>query len=500
MFIGAPKNEGASQPKRCKTNAICKVLRGLRHRDKKQLGMEYDIIIIGSGPGGYVAAIRAAQLGKKVALVERAELGGICLNWGCIPTKALLKSAQVYGYVSQAQTYGIDIQGSAAPDMEKIVARSRSVADIMSKGVAFLLNKNGVEILTGTGKLCGRGWVEVSSEDAPRRLHAEHIILATGARPRELAAIPVDGRHIITSKQALLLERIPQSVIVVGSGAIGSEFAYYFSALGSRVTLIESLPEIMPLEDEEVSKYMDRSFRKMKVSVLTGMAVKSVRVSEGRCVVEAEGKKGPQRLEAETVLSAIGVKSNIEDIGLEDLGISVERDRVVVDEYYRTNVAGVYAIGDIVPGPALAHVASAEAICCIEKICGLDPQPVDYGTIPSCIYTSPEVASVGMTEKQAIEAGHETRVGKFPLTASGKATASGERDGFVKLIFDAPTDKILGAHMVGMNVTEMIAEPTLAKKLGVTAEELARTIHPHPTISEAVMEAAEASHKRAIHL
>ena len=462
--------------------------------------MRYDIIIIGSGPGGYVGSIRASQLGKKVAVVECAELGGVCLNWGCIPTKALLKSAQIYNNISHATSYGRDVEGPVHADMGKIVGRSRTVADTMSKGVSFLLKKNGVDVYHGRGRLLGNGYVEVSSSDSSTELYADHIILATGARPKELPAIPTDGIHVINSKQALQLDRLPDSMVIIGSGAIGSEFAYYFTTLGVKVTLVEYFPEIMPLEDEEVSKYMDRTFRKMKMTVLSGTAVQSVEVSDGRCVVKAEGKKGEIVLESDMVLSAVGIKSNIEDIGLEALGVVTEKDKVVVDEYYRTNVAGVYAIGDIVSGPALAHVASAEAVCCVEKICGLSPSPVDYSTIPSCIYTSPEVASVGMTEKEATASGIAVRSGKFPLTASGKATAAGERDGFVKLIFNAEDDTLLGAHMVGMNVTEMIAESALAKRLGVTAEILATTIHPHPTISEALAEAAEAALGKAIHL
>ena len=462
--------------------------------------MRYDIIIIGSGPGGYVGSIRASQLGKKVAVVECAELGGVCLNWGCIPTKALLKSAQIYNNISHATSYGIDVEGPVHADMGKIVGRSRTVADTMSKGVSFLLKKNGVDVYHGRGRLLGNGYVEVSSSDSSTELYADHIILATGARPKELPAIPTDGIHVINSKQALQLDRLPDSMVIIGSGAIGSEFAYYFTTLGVKVTMVEYFPEIMPLEDEEVSKYMDRTFRKMKMTVLSGTAVQSVEVSDGRCVVKAEGKKGEIVLESDMVLSAVGIKSNIEDIGLEALGVVTEKDKVVVDEYYRTNVAGVYAIGDIVSGPALAHVASAEAVCCVEKICGLSPSPVDYSTIPSCIYTSPEVASVGMTEKEATASGIAVRSGKFPLTASGKATAAGERDGFVKLIFNAEDDTLLGAHMVGMNVTEMIAESALAKRLGVTAEILATTIHPHPTISEALAEAAEAALGKAIHI
>ena len=423
--------------------------------------MKYDIIVVGSGPGGYVAAIRAAQLGRRVALVERAEAGGVCLNWGCIPTKALLKSAQVYAWCKAADHYGLTLDGEVRPALERIVDRSRGVAETMSKGVAVLLRK---------------------------------------ARPREMPFMPIDGEHVLSSRHALELRRLPASMVVVGSGAIGSEFAWFYATLGVKVTLVEYLPRIMPLEDEEVSKTMERVFRKLRATVLTSTTVRSVVVgADGRCVVEVEGRKGVESLSAAVVLSAVGIKSNIEGIGLEELGIAVERDKVVVDPFYRTNVPGIYAIGDIVGGPALAHVASAEAVCCIEAICGLNPAPVDYSTIPSCIFTSPEVASVGMTEQQARERGIDVRVGRFPFTASGKATAAGDRDGFVKLLFDGE-ERLIGAHMVGAGVTEMLAEPTLAKALGVTAHRLARIIHAHPTMNEGVMEAAEAAMGAAIHL
>lgn len=457
--------------------------------------MKYDIIVIGSGPGGYVAAIRAAQLGRKVALVERAEPGGVCLNWGCIPTKALLKSAQVYQYCKNAVHYGVQLDGEPRPDMEAIVARSRTVAETMSKGVQFLLKKNAIDLLAGTGVLKGPGRVAVDGTE----YEADHIILATGARPREMPFLPVDGEHVLSSKQALTLKRIPESIVVVGSGAIGCEFAWLYAALGSKVTVVEYLDRMLPLEDEEVSKAMERAFRKLRATVLTSTTVKGVEIEEGRCKVAVEGKKGAQTLDAEIVLSAVGITANIENIGLEACGVKTERGKIVVDEYFRTNVAGIYAIGDIIPTPALAHVASAEAVCCVEAICGLNPDPVDYTTIPSCIFTSPEVASVGLTEQQAREQGIEVKVGRFPFTASGKATAAGDRDGFVKLIFDAE-ERLIGAHLIGANVTEMLAEPTLAKRLGVTAHQIARTIHAHPTLNEGLMEAAEAALGAAIHL
>lgn len=458
--------------------------------------MKYDIIVVGSGPGGYVAAIRAAQLGKKVALVERAEPGGVCLNWGCIPTKALLKSAQVYADCSAAARYGVNITGEVRPDLEKIVARSREVAQTMSKGIRFLLDKNGIELIQGFGRLTARGHLDVEGVD----YEAEHIILATGARPREMPFMRIDGEHVITSKQALTLAKLPQSMIVIGSGAIGIEFAWFYATLGVKVTVIEYLPRILPLEDEEVSKVVERTFRKLRATVLTSTAVKHVEVApDGVCRVEIEGKKGIETLSADKVLAAIGIQANIEGIGLEEVGVEVERGKIKVDEYYRTSVAGIYAIGDIVPGPALAHVASAEGICCVEQICGLNPQPVDYTTIPSCIFTTPEVASVGATERQLQEQGIEYKVGRFPFTASGKATATGDRDGFIKLLFGTD-DRLLGAHLVGAHVTEMLAEPTLAKALGATAHRIARTIHAHPTMNEGIMEAAEAALGAAIHL
>ena len=462
--------------------------------------MKYDIIVIGSGPGGYVAAVRAAQAGKRTAIVEREALGGVCLNWGCIPTKALLKSASVYHYVKNAVAYGIDIEGEAKADIAKIVARSRGVAETMSKGIDFLMKKNKIDVLRGHGSIESKGVVAVENEEGRTLYEADHIILATGARPRQMPFIPVDGEKIITSREALVVKELPESIVVIGSGAIGSEFAFLFAQLGVKVTIVEYLPNLMPLEDEEVSKTMERAFRKMRATVYTGTTVKAARVNyDGRCEVDIEGKKGAETLVADMVLAAVGIKTNTENIGLEKVGIELERDKIKVDEHYQTAVEGIYAIGDLIPTPALAHVASAEAIHCVDAICGRSPQPIDYSTIPSCVYTSPEVASVGLTEKQAAEKGIELKVGRFQFTASGKAAAAGERDGFVKLLFDAATDKLVGAHFVGMNVTEMIAEPTVAKALGATAEVLAHTIHPHPTMNEAVMEAAEAALGHAIH-
>ncbi|MDE7304401.1 MAG: dihydrolipoyl dehydrogenase [Alistipes sp.] len=457
--------------------------------------MKYDILVVGGGPGGYVAAIRAAQLGKRVGIVERAEAGGVCLNWGCIPTKALLKSAQIYAHCKAAEQYGVELTGEVRPALDKMVARSRTVAETMNKGVLFLLKKNNIDLIAGFGRLTAPGHLDVDGTD----YEADHIILATGARPREMPFMPIDGERIITSRQALTLAQLPESMIVVGSGAIGSEFACFYATLGVKVTVIEYLPRMMPLEDEEVSKTMERAFRKLRATVLTSTTVKQARVVGDRCEVDIEGKKGPETLTADVVLSAVGVQANIEGIGLEEVGVGVERGKIVVDECYRTNIPGIYAIGDAVPGPALAHVASAEAVCCVEAICGLNPSPVNYAAIPSCIFTTPEVASVGLTEEQAAAKGIAVKIGRFPFTASGKATAAGDRDGFVKLIFDEQ-DKLLGAHMVGAGVTEMLAEPTLARTLGATAEAIARTIHAHPTMNEGIMEAAEAALGHAIHL
>ena len=456
----------------------------------------YDIIVIGSGPGGYVAAIRAAQCGKRVAIVEKADAGGVCLNWGCIPTKALVRSAQVYADCKAAATFGVTIEGEVKPDWTKMVERERMVATTMNKGVQFLLKKNNIDVIAGFGRLKAADTVEVEGVE----YEADNIILATGARPRVMPFMPVDGKHIISSKEALVLPELPESMVVVGSGAIGSEFAYIYATLGVKVTIIEYMPQIMPLEDEDTAKAMERAFRKLRATVMTSTTVKQVSVNEaGKCIIDIEGKKGAQTIEADIVLSAVGIKSNIEDMGLEEVGIEIERDKIKVDDHFKTNIDGVYAIGDIIATPALAHVASTEAIHCVEHICGLNPEPIDYSTIPSCIFTSPEVASVGMTEAQVKAAGIDYKVGKFPYTASGKATAAGERDGFVKLIFDGE-EKLLGAHFVGHNVTEMIGEPTLAKVLGVNAHRIARTIHAHPSMRGAVMEAAEDALGCAIHM
>ncbi|NOY95020.1 MAG: dihydrolipoyl dehydrogenase [Chlorobi bacterium] len=463
--------------------------------------MNYDIIIIGSGPGGYVAAIRAAQLGMKVGVVEKESLGGICLNWGCIPTKSLLKSAQAYEYAKHAADYGVSIEGEVKPDLAAMVKRSRNVAEAMSKGIQFLFKKNKVEIINGFGRLAGKNTVEVTNENGQKEEHeAKHIILATGARSRELPNLPIDGKKIIGYRKAMALGKQPGSMVVVGSGAIGSEFAYFYQSIGTSVTLVEFLPNAVPNEDIDVSKQLERSFKKMKMKVLTGSSVEKVDTSGKLCKVTIKTKKGEVVVEADIVLSAVGITPNIENIGLEEAGIEITNGKIKVDEYYRTNIQGIYAIGDIVDGPALAHVASAEGIACVEKIAGLNPEPIDYGNIPGCTYTSPEISSVGLTEAKAREKGYEVKIGKFPYTASGKASAAGQKDGFVKLVFDAKYGELLGAHIIGGNVTEIIAELVVAKKLEITGHELLKSIHPHPTMSEAVMEAAAAAYGEAIHI
>ncbi len=463
--------------------------------------MNYDLLVIGSGPGGYVAAIRAAQLGFKTAIVERESIGGICLNWGCIPTKSLLKSAQVFEYTQHAADYGIAIEGQAKPDFTKIIQRSRSVADGMSKGVQFLMKKNKIDTIAGTGKLVSNNTVEVTDKDGKKsQVSAKHIILATGARSRELPNLKQDGVKVIGYRQAMNLPKQPVSMVVVGSGAIGSEFAHFYNSIGTKVTLVEFLPNIVPLEDEEVSKALERSFKKAGMTVLTSSTVESVDTSGDLCKVKIKTPKGEEIHEAEIVLSAVGIAPNLENIGLEELKVEVEKGRVKVDEFYRTNVEGIYAIGDILATPALAHVASAEGITCVEKIAGLNPHPINYKNIPGCTYTSPEVASVGYTEKAAREAGYEIKVGKFPLTASGKASAAGAKEGFVKMIYDAKYGELLGAHLIGYNVTEMVAEIVVARNLETTGHEIIKSIHPHPTISEAIMEASAAAYGEVIHI
>ncbi|MCU0367934.1 MAG: dihydrolipoyl dehydrogenase [Cyclobacteriaceae bacterium] len=460
----------------------------------------YDLIVIGSGPGGYVAAIRASQLGMKVGVVEKAELGGVCLNWGCIPTKALLKSANVFEYIKHASDYGISVKDSSA-DFASVIKRSRDVAASMSKGVQFLFKKNKIDQIAGFGKLKKGNKVEVTDAAGKKTDYdAKHIILATGGRSRELPAMPLDGKKIIGYREAMVLPQQPKKLLVVGSGAIGVEFAYFYNTMGTEVTIVEFLPRIVPVEDEEVSKQLEKSFKKAGINIFTNSEVTKVDTSGKGCVATVKTPTGEVKMEADVVLSAVGVATNLEGLGLEEVGVKTEKGKVIVDDYYKTNVPNVYAIGDIVKGQALAHVASAEGIICVEKIAGHHPQPLDYNNIPGCTYCSPEIASVGYTEEAAKKAGYQIKVGKFPFTASGKAKAAGASDGFVKVIFDAKYGEFLGAHMIGANVTEMIAGVVTARKLETTGHEIIKTVHPHPTMSEAIMEAAAAAYGEVIHL
>jgi dihydrolipoamide dehydrogenase len=462
--------------------------------------MNYDVIVIGSGPGGYVTAIRASQLGLKTAIIERESLGGICLNWGCIPTKALLKSAQVFEYLNHAKEYGISADNIKA-DFGAVIKRSRDVADGMSKGIQFLMKKNKIDVIMGTATVKTGKKVEIKLADGKTEIHeAKHIIIATGARSRQLPNLPQDGKKIIGYRDAMTLPKLPKTMVVVGSGAIGVEFAYFYATMGTKVTIVEFLPNIVPVEDEEVSKQLEKSLKKIGIDIMTEASVESVDTKGDISKATVKTKTGTIVLEAEIVLSAVGIEANIAGLGLETVGIATDKGKIVVDKYYNTNVPGYYAIGDCVPGQALAHVASAEGITCVEKIAGVHTEPIDYKNIPGCTYCQPEVASVGMTEKQAKEAGYTLKVGKFPFSASGKASASGAKDGFIKLIFDAKYGEILGAHMIGANVTEMIAEIVAIRKLETTGHELIKTIHPHPTMSEAIMEAAAAAYGEVIHL
>jgi len=462
--------------------------------------MKYNIIVLGSGPGGYVTAIRASQLGFKVAVIEKENLGGVCLNWGCIPTKALLKSAQVFDYLKHASDYGLTVS-SFDKDFTAVVSRSRGIADGMSKGVQFLMKKNKIDVIDGFGKMKPGKKVAVTAADGKvTDYDADHIIIATGANSRELPNLPQDGVKVIGYRKAMTLEKQPKSMIVVGSGAIGVEFAHFYNAMGTDVTIVEFLPNIVPLEDEDISKQMERSMKKAGVKIMTNSSVERIDTSGKGVKAFVKTAKGEEILEADILLSAVGIKTNLENIGLEEVGIATDRDKILVNDFYQTNIPGYYAIGDVVPGPALAHVASAEGITCVEKIAGLHVDPIDYGNIPGCTYATPEIASVGMTEKQAIEKGYDLKIGKFPFTASGKAKASGTPDGFVKVIFDAKYGEWLGCHMIGAGVTDMIAEAVVARKLETTGHEILKAIHPHPTMSEAVMEAVADAYGEVIHL
>ena len=462
--------------------------------------MDFDLIIIGSGPGGYVSAIRASQLGMKVCVVEKSEIGGICLNWGCIPTKSLLKSAQVYSYIQHASRYGINVS-EATPDFNKIIKRSRKIASQMSKGVGFLFKKNNITIINGFAKLTAQNSVSITAQDGNiSEIQAKNIILATGARSRELPNLKQDGKKIIGYREALSLSKQPESMLVVGSGAIGTELAFFYASLGTKVRLVEFLPDVVPLEDKEISEQLSKSLKKAKIKLMLSSSVESVEIVDDKCKVNIKTPNGMEIHEADIVLSAVGIAPNIENIGLETLGIKVEKNRIKVDNFYKTNIENIFAIGDIIDTPALAHVASAEGITCVEKIAGHNPEPIDYNNIPSAVYTSPEIASVGYTEEAAKKAGFDLRIGNFSFSALGKATAAGAREGFAKLIFDSKKNTLLGAHLIGMNVTELIAGLVVGKKLKVTGEQIIKSIHPHPTMSEAIMEAAANAYGEAIHI
>ena len=461
---------------------------------------KFDVIVLGSGPGGYVTAIRASQLGLKTAIIEKESLGGVCLNWGCIPTKALLKSAQVFEYLKHADDYGLTVE-NYDKDFDAVVNRSRNVAGTMSKGVQFLMKKNKIEVIMGYGTLKAGKKVAVASEDGSETVYeASHVIIATGARARELPSLPQDGKKVIGYREAMTLPKQPKKLIVVGSGAIGVEFAYFYNAMGTDVTIVEYMPRIVPVEDEEISKQMERSFTKSGIKVMTSAEVTKVDTSGKGVKATVKTDKGEEVLSADIVLSAVGIKTNLENIGLEEIGIATDRDKIIVNDFYQTNLPGYYAIGDVTSGQALAHVASAEGILCVEKIAGQHVEPIDYNNIPGCTYCFPEIASVGYTEEQAKEKGYEIKVGKFPFTASGKAQAGGHTDGFVKVIFDAKYGEWLGCHMIGAGVTDMIAEAVVGRKLETTGHEILKAVHPHPTMSEAVMEAVAAAYDEVIHI
>jgi dihydrolipoamide dehydrogenase len=460
---------------------------------------EYDVVIIGSGPGGYVTAIRASQLGLKTAIVEKESLGGVCLNWGCIPTKALLKSAQVFNYLKHADDYGLTVK-EYDKNFDAVVNRSRNVAEGMSKGVQFLMKKNKIDILSGHGKLLSGKKVSVTSDNKIEEYLAKNIIIATGARSRELASLPQDGKKIIGYREAMTLPKQPKKLIIVGSGAIGIEFAYFYNAMGTDVTVVEFMDRIVPVEDEEVSKQLEKSFKKSGIKIITNSEVTGTKSVGKQVKAIIKTSKGEETLTADVILSAVGIKSNIENLGIEEVGIAIDRDKIMVNDFYQTNIPGYYAIGDVTSGQSLAHVASAEGILCVEKIAGHDVEPIDYGNIPGCTYCFPEIASVGLTEAEAKEKGIKIKVGKFPFSASGKAQAGGTAEGFVKVIFDAKYGEWLGCHMIGVGVTDMIAEAVLGRKLETTGHEVLKTVHPHPTMSEAVMEAVADAYDEVIHL
>ena len=459
----------------------------------------HDVVILGSGPGGYVTAIRASQLGFNTAIIEKESLGGICLNWGCIPTKALLKSAEVYEYLNHAESYGIEVE-NFSKNFEKVIERSRNVAGTMSKGVNFLMKKNKIKVYTGFGKLEADKTITVTNDEQKTTIKATHIILATGARSRDIESLKKDGKKIIGYRKAMVLDKQPNEMIIVGSGAIGIEFAYFYNSMGTKVTLVEYAENIAPNEDKDISKELEKILKKSGINILCSSKVINSKINGKKVDVTIENKKETLTISGDVVLSAVGIKSNIEGIGIEELGIEVENDKIKVDSYYKTNIENIYAIGDVVSGPALAHVASAEGITCIENIKGLKPNPIDYNNIPGCTYCKPEVASVGYTEEEAINEGYDVKVGKFPFSASGKAQASGQSNGFVKVIFDSKYGEWLGCHMIGSNVTEMISEAVVGRKLETTGHEVLKAIHPHPTMSEAVMEAVADAYDEVIHL
>lgn len=464
------------------------------------MAAKYNLIVIGSGPGGYVAAIRAAQLGMKVGVVEKESLGGVCLNWGCIPTKALLKSAQVFDYVKHAADYGIKVKNSAV-DFEGMIKRSRNIADGMSKGIQFLFKKNKIDAIYGVGKLKTNKTVEVKDKQGKLTdYQAEHIIIATGGRSKALPHIPIDNKKVVGYRKAMVLDKKPTTMVVLGAGAIGVEFAYFYNTIGTEVTIVEYMPRLVPLEDEDISRQLEKSFKKAGIKVYTKSEATQVDTKGGKCKVTVKTDKGEEQIACDVVLSAVGIDTNLAGIGLEEVGVATEKDKIIVDDFYHTNISGIYAIGDVVKGPTLAHVASAEGIVCVEKMAGLNPEPLPYNNLPACTYCQPEIASVGYTEKAAQEAGYDIKVGKFPFTASGKASAAGTKEGFVKVIFDAQYGEWLGAHMIGAHVTELIAEAVAARKLETTGREIIKSVHPHPTMSEAIMEATADAYDEVIHL